>query len=101
MDYKVAGGLPDERSEVHINVQEAYALFEMAQLFCKDRPRQVAGSTVFLDIDNKTLFHAFLRRKALDSRMHKVMTKLLWLQIDNDFIFRLRWLNSKDYSELE
>ena len=91
-DYVAAGDFPDDWSEAHINVQEAYALWEMTRLFCAARPEQVAGSTVLVDVDNKTLFYAFLRGKARDSRMHEVIPKLFWLQIDRDFTLRLRWV---------
>lgn len=70
-------------------------------LVCEARSEQISGSTVLIDVDNKTLFHAFLRGKARDSRMHEVITKLFWLQIDSDFTLRLRWVKSEDNAEAD
>ena len=43
----------------HINVQEAYAPLETLKLFCKEKPRQLAGIRTIVDVDIKTLYYAF------------------------------------------
>ena len=99
--FQAAGDFPDEWAEKHINVQEAYALLEILRLFCQDRHKQVAGSTVVLDVDNKTLFHAFNKGRAKDTSMHDVITDLFWLQVKQDFTLKLRWVASADNAEAD
>ena len=47
---------------------EAYALFESLQLYCKIQPLEIKGSTVVVDVDNTTVFHAFWKSKNAQSK---------------------------------
>lgn len=80
--------LPDEWTAEHINVQEAYALEQLITLFCADRPEQVKGSTLLVDVDNKDLFHAFQRGKAGNTIMHEIAANLFWLHVKRDFTLK-------------
>ena len=99
--FEAAGDFPDEWSSCHINVQEAYALLETLNLFCAARPLQLAGSKVVIDVDNKTLYYAFRRGKAKESRMHDIIVQLFWLQVDADFTLELRWVCSEENKEAD
>ena len=50
---------PEEWTNRHFNVQEAYALLEALKLFCKEKPQQLAGTRTVVDVDSKTLYLAF------------------------------------------
>jgi len=99
--FKAAGDFPDEWLTKHINEQEAYALKQTLVLYCKERPAQVTGSTIVMDVDNKALFHAVKRGRSTNSRMHEVITELFWLQVKEDFTLSLQWVCSKDNAEAD
>ena len=82
-------------------MQEAYALGQILKMFCDDRQAQVAGSTLVIDVDNMTLFHAFTRGRAKDTHMHGIIFELFWLQIRADFTLKVRWVNSKTNAEAD
>ena len=84
----------------HINVQEAYALGQLS-LFCADRPLQVRGSTLMVDVDNQVLFHGFQRGKARNTGIHQIITDLFWLQIQADFLLKVQRVSSKQNAEAD
>lgn len=99
--FQAMGDFPEEWASSHINVQEAYALLETLKLFCKERPGQLSGTRTLVDVDNKTLYYAFKKGRAKDSRMHEIITQLFWLQVSADFTLELRWVCSADNKEAD
>lgn len=68
-------------------------------LFCDDRPTQVAGSTLVVDVDNKVLHDAAQRGRAKNTLMHEMIADLFWLQAQRDFTLKLRSVNSAANAE--
>ena len=99
--FRAAGDFPDHLVRVHINVQEAYGLQQVLTLFCKDRPWQVHGTTVVVDVDNTVLFHSMRRGRAKDDVMHAIISDLFWLQVRLDFTLKLQWVSSEENSEAD
>ena len=83
--FRAAGDFPDHLVRVHNNMQEACGLQQVHTLFCKDRPWQVHGTTVVVDVDNTVLFHSTRRGRAKDVIMHAIISDLFWLQVRLDF----------------
>lgn len=94
--FQAGGDFPQEFQQEHINLQEGYALQQTLTLFCKSRPFQLAGSTLVSDIDNKVFHDAFKRGRSSVTTIHEMITDLFWLQVEQDFTLRLRWVSSQD-----
>ena len=92
--FRAGGDFPPALAEEHINVQEGYALQQTLRLFCADHPDDVAGATLFSDVDNKVLHDAFKRGRARNTLMHNTIIALFWLQVRHDFTLKLRWVRS-------
>ena len=75
------GDVPEEWASRHINVQEAYMLLETLKLFCKLKPRQVAGTRTVVDVDDKTLYYSFKKGNARNSMMYAIISQLFWPQV--------------------
>ncbi|CAB1112862.1 unnamed protein product [Ectocarpus sp. CCAP 1310/34] len=99
--FKAGGDFPPQMAHEHINVQEGYALQQLLHLFSDDRPTRLAGSTLVSDVDSKVLHDAFRRGRASNTLMHDVITDLFWLQIEQDFTLKLRWVSSKANAEAD
>lgn len=54
---------------------------------------------MIVDVDNKTLFYAFRNSKSSNIRLHDIVTRLFWLQVDLDFSLNLRWVCFADIKE--
>ena len=100
-DFSAMGDFPEEWTGRHINVQEAYALLETLKLFCKEKPRQLAGTRTVIDVDNKTLYYAFKKGNARNSTMHAIISQLFWLQVNEEFTLELRWVSSAANKEAD
>lgn len=74
---------------------------QILQMFCEDRPEQVAGCTVVVDVDNKTLLHAFSRSRSRDLHTQEIITELFWFQVRRDFTLKLRWVCSAANAEAD
>ena len=74
----------------HVNVKEAYALLESSQLYCTTQSLEIKGSTVVVDVGNMTVFHTFKKGKLKNAQLHELITKLFWLQVNEDFTLNLR-----------
>lgn len=100
--FRAAGDFPTPLAVMHINVQEAYALQQLLGLFCEDRPKQVQGTTVLVDVDNTVLFHAMRRGRAKDDAMHEIVMDLFWLQVRQEFNLKLQqWVASETNAEAD
>lgn len=99
--FRAAGDFPTPFVSLHINVQEAYALQQLLELFCEDRPEQVQGTTVLVDVDSDVLFHAMRRGRAKDDVMHQIVTDLFWLQVRQEFNLKLQWVTSEANAEAD
>lgn len=53
------GDFPVSFASEHINVEEGYALHQTLSLYSYDHPERIAGSTLIMDVDNKTLHDQF------------------------------------------
>lgn len=84
-----------------INVREAYALHEIFKLCSVKHPERLAGSKGAIEIDKKTLFHAFRNVRASDSRMHEIIATVFWLQVGSDVTLDLISVSSKGNKEAE
>ena len=99
--FRAAGDFPDHLVRVHINVQEAYGLQQVLSLFCTDRPSQVHGTTIVVDVDNSVLFHDMKRGRAKDDMMHAIVSDLFWLQVSREFTLKVRWVPSGENQEAD
>ena len=57
--------------DVHINVKETFALHEVLRLLVAQYPDHLSGTTLVVDVDNTTMFHAFRKGRA-NARLHQV-----------------------------
>ena len=94
--FSAIGDFPEEWASCHINVKEAYALLEILKLFCKENPRQLAGTRTVMDVDSKTLYLTFRKGSARNSTMHAI-----WLQVNEEFTLELRWVSSAANKEAD
>lgn len=99
--FKAGCDFPPVVAREHINVQEGYALQQTLHLFVDMRPDEITGSTLVVDVDNKTLHDASKRGRSRNTVMHEMITDLFWLQAQQDFTLKLRWVNSKANAEAD
>ena len=64
--FKAAAHLPAEWIDVHINVKETFALHEVLRLLVAQCPDHLSDTTLVVDVDNSTMFHAFRKGRARD-----------------------------------
>ena len=76
--FKAAADFPAEWIDVHINVEETFALHEVLRLLVAQYPNHLSGTTLVVDADNTTMFHAFRKSRAGDERMHDLIKSLFW-----------------------
>ena len=103
--FKAVADFPAEEIVVHINVKETFVLHEVLRLLVALAvyPDHLSGTTLVVDVDNTTMFHAFRKGRARDERMHNLIKSLLWLQVDFDFTLKLKLVCSaynKDADDL-
>ena len=96
--FRQGGVFPADMASTHINLQEGNALQQTLEMYCADH---FAGSTFVSDIDNKVFHDSFERGRATNTLMHKMIVDLFWLQVEHDFILKLRWVNSKSNAEAD
>ena len=94
--FKAAADFPAEWIDVHINVKQTFELHEVLRLLVAQYPDHLRCTTLVVDVDNTTMFHAFRKGRARDERMHDLITSLFWLQVDADFTLKLKWVWSAD-----
>ena len=70
-------------------------------MFCKERPRQLAGTRAVVDVDNKTLHYVFEKGNARNSTMHAIISQLFWLQVNEECTLELRWVSSPASKEAD
>ena len=99
--FRAGGDFPVDMASTHINLQEGYALQQTLEMYCADHSAQIAGSTLVSDIDNKVFHDSFKRGRAKNTLMHGMIVDLFWLQVEHDFILKLRWVNSKANAEAD
>ena len=99
--FRAAADFPTEWLRSHINVKETFALYEVLRLLVEAHPDFLRASTVTMDVDNKTMFHSVQKGRAKNERMHDLVCKLFWLQVDSDFTLKLRWIPSGENSEAD
>ena len=99
--FKVAEDFPAEWIYVHINVKETFPLHEVLRLLVAQYPDHLSGTTLVVDVDNTTMFHAFRKGRARDERMHDFIKSLLWLQVDSNFTLKLMWVCSADNKDAD
>ena len=90
-----------DMASTHINMQEGYALQQTLEMYCADHSAQIAGSTLVSDIYDKVFHHSFKRGRAKNILMHEMIVDLFWLQVEHDFILKLRWVNPKANAEAD
>lgn len=99
--FQAAGDFPDVLLTRHINEKEAYALQNLLALYCKQRPAQVKGSTLAVDVDNQALFFAAKKGRSSNTRLHEVVTELFWLQVNEGFTLKVQWVCSANNAEAD
>ena len=99
--FKAAADFPAEWIDVHINMKETFALLEVLRLLVAQYPDHLSGTTLVVDVDNTTMFHAFRKGRARDERMHDLIKSLVWLQVDSDFTLKLKWVYSADNKDAD
>ena len=73
---KAAANFPAEWIDVHINVKETFALHKVLRLLVAQYPDHLSGTTLVVDVDNTTVFHAFRKGRASDERMNDLIKSL-------------------------
>ena len=82
-------------------MKETFALHEVIRLLVAQYPDHLRGTTLVVDVENTTMFHAFRKGRARDERMHDLIKSLLWLQVDSDFTLKLKWVCSADNKDAD
>ena len=77
-------------------MKETFALHEVLRLLVAQYPDHLSRTTLVVDVDNTTMFHAFRKDRARDKRMHDFIKSLFWLQVDSDFTLKLKWVCSAE-----
>ena len=88
--FKAAADFPAEWIDVHINVEEIFALHEILRLLVAQYPDHLSGTTLVVDIDNTTMFHAFRKGREGDEHMDDLIKSLSWLQVDPGFTLYIK-----------
>ena len=83
--FKAAADFPAALHNAHIKVKEAFALHEVLKLATLIHPGCLRGSTAVVDVDNKPMHDAFMNRRSRNTQTHDLITKLFWLQVQEDF----------------
>ena len=99
--FKAAADFPAEWIDVHINVKKTFALHEVLRLLVAQYPDHLSGTTLVVDVDNTTMFHAFRKGRARDERIHDLIKSLFWLHVDSDFTLKLKWVCSADNKDAD
>ena len=82
-------------------MKETFALHEVLRLLVAQYPDHLRGTTLVVDVDNTTMFHAFRKGRARNERMHDLIKSLFWLQVDSDFTLKLKWVCSADNKDAD
>ena len=93
--FKAAADFPAVWHNAHINVKETFALHEVLKLATTTHPGCPKGSTVVVDVDNIPIHDTFKKGRSQNTQTHGLITKLLWLQVKEDFTLELRWVCSE------
>ena len=99
--FQVAGKFRDEWVKSRINEQEAYALRQLLVLLYKERPEQVQGLTLMIDVDFNAMFFAAKNGRSSNMCMHEIVTELFWLYVESDFTLEVQWVRSKDNAQAD
>ena len=70
-------------------MNESSALHEVLRLLVAQYPDHLSGTTLAVDVNNTTMFHAFRKGCMGDERMNELIKSLFWLQVDSDFTLKL------------
>ena len=76
--FRAAADFPAEWVSSHINVKETFALYEVLRLLVETPPDFLRARTITIDVDNKAMFYAVQKGRALNEQMHKLVRKLFW-----------------------
>ena len=76
-------------------------LHEVLRLLVAQYPDHLRGTTLVVDVDNTTMFHAFRKGRARNERMHDLIKSLFWLQVDSDFALKLKRVCSADNKDAD
>ena len=71
-------------------MKETFALHEVLCSLVAQYPDHLSGTTLVVDVDNTTMFHAFRKGRARDERVHDLIKSLFWLQVDSDFALQAK-----------
>ena len=82
-------------------MKEKFALHEVLRLLVAQYPDHLSGTTLVVDVDGTTMFHAFRKGRARGERMHDLIKSLFWLQVDSDFTLKLKWVCSADNKDAD
>ena len=74
--FKAAADFPAEWIDAHINLKEIFALHGVLRLLVAQHPDHLSGTTLVVDVDNTTMFHAFRKGRAGYERMHDLISPL-------------------------
>lgn len=93
--FKAGGGFPPH---IHTCRRCSKLSRSIAQLI---RLTLIARSTLISDDDNKVLHVSFEAGSTRNTVMHEMIVDRFWLQMDHDFMPKLRWINSKANAEAD
>ena len=99
--FKAAADFAAVWIDVHINVKETFALYEVLRLLVAQYPEHLSSTTLVVDVDNTTMFHAFRNGRARDEQLHDLIKSPLWFQVKSDFTLKLKWVYSTDNTDAD
>ena len=62
----------------------------------KTRPSTFGVAHPNIDVESTIMFDSVRKELTKGARMHGSVSQLFWLQVEADFILKLRWVSSKD-----
>ena len=72
--FRTAAEFPPEWTRSY-NGKEAFALYDVLRLRVGSRPDVLGTSTLTMDVDNKTMFHAVQKGRAQNEPIHNLIRK--------------------------
>ena len=85
----------------HQREGDFFALHEVLRLLVAQYPDCLSGTTLVVNVDNATMFHALRKGRAGNERMHDLIKSFFWLQVDSAFTLKLKWVCSADNKDAD
>lgn len=67
---------------------ETFVLYDLLRLVENSNSGFPQASTFAMDVDNTTMFHVVQKGRVQNELIHNLVSKLIWLQVDEDFTLK-------------